>query len=125
MVEEEGMRYPKPPEGEGWYYTVQPGDSMYAIALRFGIDLQALIAANPQVKDPDLIYPGQVLLIPFPQPSGCSGYLYRVRSGDTLYKIAKRFGIPLRRLIAANPQIKDPDKIYPGQKICVPVAVEE
>lgn len=42
---------------------------------------------------------------------------YTVVSGDTLSEIAQRNGMSLRSIIAANPQIKNPDLIFPGQKI--------
>lgn len=45
---------------------------------------------------------------------------YNVVSGDCLWKIARAKGVSLQALIAANPQIKNPDLIYPGQKINVP-----
>jgi spore coat assembly protein SafA len=45
-------------------YTVQPGDTMFLIAQKFGLDLDALIAANRQITNPDLIYPGQVINVP-------------------------------------------------------------
>jgi len=54
-------------------YVVQRGDTMYEIAKKFGVPLAALIAANSQVKDPDLIYPGQVLNIPAVQGSPTPG----------------------------------------------------
>lgn len=40
--------------------------------------------------------------------------------GDTLYKIAQRSGTTLRTLLAANPQIKNPNLIYPGEKVKLP-----
>jgi len=49
-------------------YVVQKGDTMYLIAKRFGVPLGDLIAANPQIKDPNLIYPGQVINVPVTQP---------------------------------------------------------
>lgn len=45
------------------YYTVQQGDGIYAIARRYGISAQAIITAN-NLWNANLIYPGQVLLIP-------------------------------------------------------------
>lgn len=45
-------------------YTVQPGDTLYKISRRYGISLDALIEANPQIKDPSLIMPGMVINIP-------------------------------------------------------------
>ena len=45
-------------------YTVVKGDSMWKISRRFEIGLDELIAANPQIKDPTLIYPDQIVTIP-------------------------------------------------------------
>jgi LysM repeat protein len=47
----------------GGYYTVQRGDTLYSIALRYGTSVWAIVAAN-NIANPSLIYPGQVLLIP-------------------------------------------------------------
>lgn len=45
-------------------YVVQPGDSMWKIAVRFEVGLTEIIEANPQVRNPNLIYPNQKLTIP-------------------------------------------------------------
>lgn len=45
-------------------YTVVRGDSMWKIAKRYEVGLDELISANPQIKNPSLIYPGQILTIP-------------------------------------------------------------
>jgi spore coat assembly protein SafA len=110
------------PACTGFFYTVQPGDTMFNLAQRFGISLDALIAANPQVVDPDRIFVGQELCIPTVEeaPPPCTGFLYTVQPGDTMFEIARRFGVSLSDLIAANPQIPDPNRIFPGQRICIP-----
>ena len=46
--------------------------------------------------------------------------LYRIKNGDTLGKIAKRFDVTVGDILAANPQITDPDHIVPGQVITIP-----
>ena len=51
--------------------------------------------------------------------SGESTVYHTVRRGDTLWGIAKRYGVTLRSLIAANPQIKNPNLIYPGEQVRV------
>lgn len=46
--------------------------------------------------------------------------VYTVRKGDTLWGIAKRYGVELTALITANPQIKNPNLIYPGNRVKIP-----
>lgn len=46
--------------------------------------------------------------------------VYLVRKGDTLWGIAHRFGVSLQALIAANPKIRNPNLIYPGDKVVIP-----
>ncbi|MFC4763274.1 LysM peptidoglycan-binding domain-containing protein [Dyella koreensis] len=115
---------PSPAPGGGAHggnYTVQPGDTLSGIAQRQGVSLQALEAANPQIGNFNHIYPGQVIHLPgggsAPAPSGGS---YTVRSGDSLSGIAASHGVSLSALEAANPQISNPNRIYPGQVIHIP-----
>ena len=105
-------------------HVVRPGETLGAIAKRFGSTVAAFLAANPQVPDGDLIFPGQELTVP-----GSDGgepeedvpkIGYVVRSGDTIRKIADHFGVSLADLLAANPQIPDADRIRPGDPITVP-----
>ena len=49
---------------------------------------------------------------------------YAVKPGDTLWIIASKYQVGLSELIDANPQLKNPDLIYPGQKITVPLMDE-
>ena len=48
------------------------------------------------------------------------GRIYTVRKGDTLWGIAGQYGVPLTALIGANPQIKNPNLIYPGDRVNLP-----
>jgi spore coat assembly protein SafA len=50
-------------------YIVQPGDTLFHIAKRFGTTVDAIIRANPEIQDPNMIFPGQKILIPAP-PKG-------------------------------------------------------
>ena len=119
-----GMQVPPAtlPCPTGQLYTVRSGDTLFFIARRNNISLQSLIDANPQITDPNTIFPGQVICIPAGAPGvSCpSGQIYRVVRGDTMFEIAKRYGIRLESLIRANPQITNPNLIFPGQEICIP-----
>ena len=106
---------PRPAGGD---YTVRSGDTLSGIAQRNGVSLQALIAANPQIANPNLIHPGQTVHVPgSSQPAATS---HTVQRGDTLSGIAQQYGVSLSALIGANPQIANPNLIYPGQTVQVP-----
>lgn len=60
-----------------------------------------------------------------PPPSRCDGQFYNVRIGDTLFIIARRFGVTVEEILAVNPQIENPDVIFVGQVICIPPAEPE
>ena len=94
-------------------YVVQSGDTLYQLARRFEVPMEELVYLN-QLRAPGRLSVGQALAIPEPR-------FHIVEPGDSLYTVAKRYRISLRALIEANPQIKDPDRILPGQKIALPI----
>jgi len=109
-------------------YVVQPGDTLFLIARRFNVPLEILIKANPQIRNPNLIVPGEIIIIPKVQgippeipPGVPHGRRYVVREGDSMFLIAQKFGISLPELIAFNPQIPKPNQLVPGQVIMIPV----
>lgn len=110
------------PGCQGGVYTVRPGDTMFFIARRFNVPLEALILCNPQVPNPALIFPGQQLCIPgAPQCSlNCQGGIYIVQPGDTIFTIATKLNVSVDALIGCNPQVPNPNLIFPGQALCTP-----
>jgi len=102
--------------------TVRYGDTLSGIAAKLGVSLDRLLAANPQVLNPDVIYPGDQLTVPDGAGGGNAGGDYTVRSGDTLSGIAGMHGVSLQSLTAANPQIADPDLIFIGDRVQLPGA---
>ncbi len=57
--------------------------------------------------------------IPRP-PRKCDGQFYTIRPTDTLQNIARRFGVTVEQILAANRQIVNPNIIFVGQVICIP-----
>ena len=57
--------------------------------------------------------------IPRP-PKKCNGQLYTITASDTLFTIARKFGVTVDEILAANPQIVNPNIIFIDQVICIP-----
>ena len=110
-------------------HVVESGEVMWRIAEAYGVPLNMLIAANPHIEDPNLIRAGDKLNIPrlSPDPAPAPGDEYEtlkvheVVSGDTMGKLALHYGVPLDVLILVNGHISNPDRIYPGDEIVIPV----
>lgn len=102
-------------------YTVQPGDSLYLIALRNNLSVSELRQANNLWTNE--IRVGQVLTLPTtgqaPPPAN-SGNTYTVRPGDSIYQIATRYGITVNQLRVDNNLYNN--TIYPGQQLVIGAA---
>lgn len=122
-------------------HTVQPGENLYRIGLQHGVSWIDIQRANKLPST--LIYVGQQLIIPVsgpaptatppeatgaeptptpqpapaPEPGAASTYV--VQPGDTLSRIAQRFGVTTAALVTAN-QIANPSLIYAGQVLTIP-----
>ena len=104
-------------------YTVQRGDTLSKIAREYNVTVAHIVELN-DITNPNLIYPGEKLRItesdvanlnPIPQNSYST---YTVRSGDTLSRIARRFGVSVNYIVTAN-NIQNPNLIFPGQILIV------
>lgn len=100
-------------------YTVRSGDTLYLIAQRFGISVDALKQANHLSSNYLAI--GYQLTIPKGAASSNSSTAYRVKSGDTIYLIAKAYGISMTALMQAN-GLGSNTMLYPGQVLKIPAA---
>jgi LysM repeat protein len=94
-------------------YTIQPGDTLGAVARHLGVSVSSLAQANG-IKDPNVIYAGQTLVVPGPAQTK-----YTVRSGDTLGGIAARHKVSVAALAKAN-NISNPNVIRVGQVLVIP-----
>ncbi|GAB4468627.1 MAG: hypothetical protein Kow00124_02930 [Anaerolineae bacterium] len=121
---------PRTAGGAASSHTVQPGETLYALSLLYGVSMENLIAANGLQED-GRIYTGQVLTIPgtdAPAPSSPprppatpSGGTYTVKAGDTLSAIARIFNLSAADLAVAN-GLLNPSQIYTGQILTIPGA---
>ncbi|MCS7061399.1 MAG: LysM peptidoglycan-binding domain-containing protein [Anaerolineae bacterium] len=107
--------------GQQIIHVVQPGQNLFRIALRYHTTINAIARLNG-ITNTRLVRVGQRLRIitcargNSKTPS--SGGHYVVRPGDTLYRIAVRYGVSVRRLMAANGLRST--LIVPGQNLVIP-----
>ncbi len=111
-------------------YVVRYGDTLYRISLRFGVPVSAIAQAN-NITNINLIYAGQTLRIPSggttPTPTPVPGATtvpggttsYIVVPGDTLGRIAARFGSTVAAIAQAN-GITNINLIFVGQRLTIP-----
>lgn len=100
---------------------VVSGDTLRKIADRCGTTVSALQRANPEIGNGNLIYPGQVLLLPGARLYGDNGYdTYIVMRGDTLKSLAIQFGTSVDTLLSLNRSILNVNLIYEGQRLVIP-----
>jgi len=121
-----------PAAGQGGRYTVARGDTISAIAARFGVSTQAVLTANG-LGWSSIIYPGQSIAIPAagatapsaasapasPAAAPSAGTSYTIVAGDTLSKIAARFGTTVAAIMAAN-GMGTSTIIYSGRTLVIP-----
>lgn len=120
---------PPPPPAAVREHTIAKGDTFVALAKKYGVGWKAIAEANPGV-DPNRLKPGITVRIPEPkpkepaaaaaaQPPAGEGYtMYKVQSGDTLTRIARKFGTTPKALRSLN-NLKT-DRIKVGEVLKVP-----
>ena len=115
-------------------YTVQAGDTLWAIARKYNCSVTEIVAANSdRIKNPNRIHAGWQLKIPqsgapitggTPDavlPENKKSGIYIVRQGDTLWKIARKYNCSVAEIVSLNRElIRDPALIYSGWELKVP-----
>ncbi len=96
-------------------YTVRRGDTLWAIARRYGTTVSEIVGIN-KIVNPNLIYVGEVLkIIPGQTEEGVAPVqTVTVKRGDTLWAIARQFNTTVSAIADLN-GIQNPNLIYPGQ----------
>ena len=120
------QRFAPPGAGPTATYTVRAGDTLFSIAARYRTNVAALAQLNG-IVNPTMIYVGQSLTVPAPAstpsatptsaPAGDTVYV--VQPGETLFRIALRFGTTAWTLAAYN-KLDSPSVIYAGQRLMIP-----
>lgn len=103
-------------------HTVAPGDTVYRLSQRYGVSWVQIAEANGLIT-PNQIFIGQVLKIPVSQPGTAPEFVHNVRPGESLFRIALQYGLPLAALVEAN-GLQPPYVIYPGQTLLIPGVTE-
>lgn len=122
------------PPVPGVVHVVQAGDTLRAIAERYGVDPLVVAKANG-LSDPFVVQPGQSVVVPggkvpeaapaptaapeAPAPTPIPSTTYAVKEGDSLAGIADSFGVEIRQIIDAN-GLADPYVLQPGQQLVIP-----
>lgn len=105
------------------YHTVQAGENLFRISLRYGTNVTTLVSLN-QLASASRIYAGQTLCVTGTvdtTPPPATQTTYTVQPGDTLYSIARRFNVTTTALIQAN-GIVNWNLIYVGQRLQIPAS---
>ncbi|MCG4586279.1 LysM peptidoglycan-binding domain-containing protein, partial [Anaerosalibacter bizertensis] len=113
-------------------YTVKPGDSFWKIGRKFGVKLESILKAN-NANQNTIIYPGQVLQIPDGKTDTenentnntenkptSKTIVHTIVRGDTLWKLSRKYNVPMAKIIGANKNINENSILYIGQKLIIP-----
>ncbi len=110
----------------GFTYRVQPGQTLYSLAREFGVPWGAVFVANPGMGSPNSLRVGTLICVPTDHIPRCpGGQLYELQSDETPASVADRLGLALEELLDLNPQVSDPGRTFPGQRLCIPREQEE
>jgi len=121
---------PSPKETSWVRHDIRKGETISTIASRYGVSQYAILEAN-NLSQRSKIYAGKKLIVPVPMDRSygsstkrsheytTKNSIYSVRSGDTMWDIAKAFGTTVDALRGIN-YIEKGSRIYVGQKLKIP-----
>ncbi|MFT5858525.1 MAG: LysM repeat protein [Flavobacteriaceae bacterium] len=115
VVEKDGSKY--------YSHTVEAGNTLWGIQQIFGVPVNEIVDANPELQSGLKV--GQSILIPVSQESieKIPTVNYKVKKGETLYGLARKFESTVDDLVAINPELKD--GLKKGQLIQVPCCAND
>ncbi|MGG3283935.1 LysM peptidoglycan-binding domain-containing protein [Paenibacillus solani] len=106
-------------------HIVKEGDTLYELSKKYNVPLTKLIDANPQLVDPNQLDVGAKIKVPTEPvlvPGGGQPIIHKhsVKQGDSLWKLSKAWGVTLKEIIDANPQLKNPNALLVGEVVNIP-----
>lgn len=91
------------PEQAQFVYTVEKGDNLTKIAVRYKTTVDAIMKMNPSIKNRSLIYPGQKIVVPNANyVDDTKPVYYTAKQGDTVTKLSKQFKVPAAQIVQLN-----------------------
>lgn len=105
-------------------HIVKEGDTLYFLSKKYNVSLEKIISANPEITDPNQLSIGMKVKIPSAPVTTHPGesilHQHKVVQGDSLWKLSKAWGVSLQDMIAANPQLKNPNALMVGETVFIP-----
>jgi LysM repeat protein len=109
-----------------YYYDAQPGDSLFSISEKFQINWETVVQLN-SLKEPFTVSTGQKIRLPANAQTTQQQFydnlkkkLYVVEAGDSFVSIAQKVNASVNELLSANPELKSPQILHPGQILRLP-----
>jgi LysM repeat protein len=96
-------------------HRIRRGDTVYLLAKEYGTTTGNILALNPEITDVRNLQIGTMITIPVPPENS---FIYVVRPGDTVYRIAMNNGLTVEDIMKYN-YIESDYTLYPGQQIVV------
>jgi spore germination protein len=94
-------------------HVVKPGESLYSISRLYNVPLNKIVSDN-ELENPNRLVVGQTIVI----VDGTRKHT--VTAGQNLFSIASNYGLTLRDLLSANPQVTNPSLVFPGLVLNIP-----
>ncbi len=99
-------------------YEIKPHDDLFSISQRYNVPVNKIISDNKLAHPEDLVV-GQTLVL-LPEYTS-----HTVRRGESLYAIAKNYGVPLKAVQGANPSLRPPYLLHPGMRVGIPMGMDK
>ncbi|MCA9975625.1 MAG: LysM peptidoglycan-binding domain-containing protein [Anaerolineales bacterium] len=109
---------PTPSPATETTYTVQAGDNLFRIGLKYGLSWIQIAEANG-IVNPNQIVAGQIIKIPVSTPGPTPQFTHVVKTGETLFLISLQYGVAWPTIAEAN-GLESPYVIYVGQTLVIP-----